>query len=251
MQWDPAQYSRYASDRGRPFIDLVARIGAASPRLVVDLGCGPGNMTALLADRWPSASVRGLDSSPEMIAAARTVPGISFDVQDVATWAPVGDVVVSNAVLQWVPEHPALIQSWCAALPSGSWLAWQVPGNFSAPSHTLMTALASSPRWRSLLDGVLRHDNVLTPSGYAELLLGAGWTADVWETTYLHVLTGPDPVLEWMSGTGLRPILQALSASDGAEFTASYAAALREAYPPGPGGTLFPFRRIFAVGHRP
>jgi trans-aconitate 2-methyltransferase len=270
VRWDPAQYTRYADERGRPFLDLLARVGAHAPRRVVDLGCGPGNLTALLRERWPSAIVEGLDSSPEMIERARTdVPGVQFAVGDVRTWTMPADcdVLISNATLQWVPEHRELLRSWADALPSGGWLAMQVPGNFDAPSHQLMRSLATSPRWAPLVGDVLRHDVVATPAGYAAVLLDAGLEVDVWETTYLHLLQGEDPVLEWVRGTGLRPILAALSASphgatsfdaeiwsaDGGSgrFEREYAALLREAYPPTAHGTLFEFRRIFAVAHKP
>jgi trans-aconitate 2-methyltransferase len=255
MRWDPVQYGRYAGERGRPFLDLLARVDAPAPRRVVDLGCGPGNLTALLARRWPAATVEGVDSSPEMIARARAdVPGVRFSVGDVRAWSTPADcdVLVSNAVLQWVPGHADLLRSWAAALPPDGWLAMQVPGNFGAPSHALMRSLASSPRWAALVGDVLRHaDAVATPSEYAALLLDAGLEVDAWETTYLHVLAGEDPVLEWVRGTGLRPILAALDGPDAAEFSAEYAAALREAYPRTSHGTLFEFRRVFAVGHRP
>lgn len=254
MKWDPVQYGRYADERGRPFLDLLGRIGASSPRRVVDLGCGPGNLTALLASRWPSAVVEGLDSSPEMIASAASVPGVWFRVEDVRTWdvPEDADVVISNAVLQWVPEHAALVSRWAAALPAEGWLAFQVPGNFGSPSHQLMRSLAGSPRWAEQVGDVLRHDDaVLSPSDYASLLLDAGLSVDVWETTYLHVLTGPDPVLQWVRGTGLRPVLAALG-SEAAEFEASYAGLLRAAYPADTSGrTVFPFRRLFAVAHKP
>ena len=255
MQWDPVQYGRYAGERGRPFLDLVARIAAPSPRRVVDVGCGPGALTALLADRWPAAQVLGLDSSPEMIATAAgtTRPNLRFELADAADWSMPADldVLVSNATLQWVPDHLRVLAAWAETLPPGGWLAVQVPGNFESPSHTLMRSLAESPRWREQLNGVLRHhDSVATPSEYAQLLLSAGLAADVWETTYLHVLAGADPVLDWVRGTGLRPVLAALPPAQAAEFEAEYAAQLREAYPAGPAGTVFPFRRIFAVGHR-
>jgi trans-aconitate 2-methyltransferase len=256
MRWDPAQYSRFADERGRPFVDLVARIGHESPRRVVDLGCGPGNLTALLAQRWPDAAIEGLDLSPEMIsaAAAHASGQVSFRVADVTAWTmpPDADVVLSNALLQWVPGHLDLLSRWAVDLPAGGWLALQVPGNFEAPSHVLMRELAESQRWAPRLSGVLRHgDAVSAPADYARSLLDLGLAADVWETTYLHLLTGADPVLNWVRGTGLRPVLSALDDTDAAEFTAEYAALLRAAYPAGGQGTMFAFRRVFAVGHRP
>jgi trans-aconitate 2-methyltransferase len=253
MRWDPQQYGRFADERGRPFHDLIARIGASAPRRVVDLGCGPGNLTALLAARWPDATVEGIDSSPEMIATAVPGPRLSFRVGDVRDWDQTdADVIVSNATLQWVPDHRELVSRWASSLPAGGWLAFQVPGNFDAPSHVLMHSLAESPRWASSLAGVLRHsDAVAAPEEYAQLLLGAGLQADVWTTTYLHVLPDPEAVLEWVRGTGLRPVLQALPPELAAEFEQEYLAQLRGAYPATPHGTLFPFRRIFAVGARP
>lgn len=254
MRWDPAQYERFAGPRARPFVDLVSRIETDAPRHVVDLGCGPGALTALLAARWPAAIVEGIDSSAEMIEAARALDtSVSFSVGDVTSWTMPADadVIISNAVLQWVPDHQDLIAAWAAALPSGGWLGFQVPGNFAEPAHATMRELAGSARWATSLSGVLRHhDAVSEPSSYAQLLLDAGLEVDVWETTYLHVLPGADPVLEWLRGTGLRPVLAALSPTDGAEFSAELASRLREAYPPGEHGTLFPFRRIFAVAHR-
>ena len=254
MRWDPVQYTRYADERGRPFHDLVGRVGATAPRRVVDVGCGPGTLTASLAERWPDAAVQGIDSSEEMIASAAALNSrADFRVADARSWTPPPDtdVLVSNATLQWVPGHQGVLARWAAALPDGAWLAVQVPGNFGSPSHTLMRELAESERWRARLDGVLRHhDSVASPEEYAQLLLSAGLVADVWETTYVHVLGGADPVLEWVRGTGLRPILAALPATETAEFEDEYARRLRAAYPATPRGTLFPFRRIFAVGHK-
>ncbi|MEO8888298.1 MAG: trans-aconitate 2-methyltransferase [Jatrophihabitantaceae bacterium] len=264
MRWDPAQYSQYADERGRPFLDLLNRVGAVAPRRVVDLGCGPGNLTALLAARWPSALVEGVDSSAEMIErASRTVDGVAFGVGDVRSWEmpPDCDVLVSNATLQWVPTHVELLRSWAAALPAGGWLAIQVPGNFQSPSHTLMRSLAESARWAPLIGSVLRHEDAVgSPASYAALLLDAGLYVDAWETTYLHRLPGADPVLQWVRGTGLRPVLAALADQTvavggatgpaGAAFEAEYAAALRTAYPTAEHGTLFPFRRIFAVARK-
>jgi trans-aconitate 2-methyltransferase len=249
MRWDPSQYERYGDERARPFRDLLGRIGAQRPRRVVDLGCGPGTMTALLTERWPDAVIEGIDSSPEMIAQARSVPGISVTLGDVAQWGsgPDVDVVLSSATLQWVPGHEELLARWARDLPPYGWLAFQVPGNFDAPAHTELRKLAA--QWG--LAHVLRHhDAVGSPSSYAELLLDAGLHVDAWETTYLHVLPGSDPVVEWLRGTGLRPVLGELSDADSARFCAELAEQLRGPYPPGPYGTLFPFRRIFAVGHK-
>ncbi len=255
MRWDPGQYARFSDERSRPFLDLVGRIGAATARRVVDVGCGPGSLTALLAHRWPDASVEGIDSSAEMIAVAAPLAGerLSFRVGDASTWQPPDDVdvIVSNATLQWVPDHFALLARWAASLRRGGWLAFQVPGNFDSPSHVLMRSLAETPRWAQPLAGVLRHhDAVAEPDRYARLMLDAGLSVDVWETTYLHVLPGDDPVLEWVRGTGLRPVLGALPPLEAAEFEQAYVAMLRHAYPQTAHGTIFPFRRVFAVGHR-
>jgi trans-aconitate 2-methyltransferase len=253
MKWDPQQYGRFAAERGRPFDDLLARVGAREPRRVVDLGCGTGALTALLAQRWPTAVVEGIDSSPEMIAQAAAGDRLGFRVGDVAEWTagPDVDVVISNATLQWVPTHRALITSWAGNLPPDGWLAFQVPGNFDSFSHALLRSLAESRRWASSLTGILRHDDAVgTPAEYAALLLGAGLDADAWETTYVHVLAGSDPVLEWMRGTALRPVMAALPAESYALFEQELADQLRTAYPPTEHGTLFPFRRVFAVGHR-
>jgi len=254
MRWDPAQYSRFAAERDRPFFDLTSRIDAVAPQHVVDIGCGQGHLTVTLAQRWPQAVVEGFDSSPEMIADAAGLPGVAFSVADAASWQPATDVdvIVSNAALQWVPNHQRLIARWSSELPSGGWVAVQVPGNFDSPSHALMRSLAGEKQWATKLQAVLRHsDAVGTPESYAKVFLDAGLDADVWETTYVHVLPGDDPVLEWIRGTGLRPILAALSPPDAEEFATQLAGKLRRAYPQGPHGTLFPFRRVFAVGHRP
>jgi len=167
--------------------------------------------------------------------------------------SPDTDVVISNAAFQWVPAHRELLRSWAAALPSGAWVAWQVPGNFDQPSHALLRSLAASPRWAPTLGDVLRGPSpVDSPSSYAALLLDVGWAADAWETTYVHVLSGPDPVLEWTRGTALRPVLATLpDDATRAEFEASYGELLATAYPAGPHGTFLPYRRIFCVGVKP
>ncbi|HVW40582.1 MAG TPA: trans-aconitate 2-methyltransferase [Amycolatopsis sp.] len=250
--WDPAAYLGYADLRARPFHDLIARVRAETPRRVVDLGCGPGNLTAALAERWPDAALEAYDSSPEMVAAARAT-GVDAQVLDIRDWtpAPDTDVVVTNAVLQWVPEHSALLRHWAAQLAQGAWLAMQVPGNFGAPSHTLTRSLAADPRWASRI-GPLRDDEAVhTPQEYADLLADAGCTVDAWETTYIQPLTGENAVLEWITGTALRPVRASLDDVSWADFRLELAPLLAEAYPPRPDGTVwFPFRRIFAVARR-
>jgi trans-aconitate 2-methyltransferase len=255
--WDPAQYERFAGERSRPFAELVGRIGAERPAVVVDLGCGTGALTATLAERWPEAAVDGLDSSPEMVARAASlaVPGrLRFALGDLRDWRPEApvDVLVANAVLQWVPEHPSLLERWAGELAPGGWLAFQVPGDDEdSPRHRLLAELLRSPRWRRLAVDGPRLQRVLAPEGYLERLAGAGCAVDAWETTYLHVLEGPDPVLEWMKGTALRPVLRALGEGpERAAFLAEYAALLRAAYPARPFGTVLPFRRLFVVAHR-
>jgi trans-aconitate 2-methyltransferase len=256
--WDPVRYLRFAGERARPFADLVSRIDAKSPRTVVDLGCGEGALTASLAQRWPDARVTGVDSSATMLAAAaaHAVPGrVDFVAGDVRDWAPgcPVDVVVSNAVLHWVPGHDQILSRWAGWLAPGGWVAVQMPGNFRAPTHALLTDLCRSPRWAAqVADAAPRPDAVAEPAAYLDVLTAAGLTADVWESTYLHVLTGPDPVLAWVRSTVLRPVLALLAEDDAAALTAEFASALREAYPARPDGTtLLPFRRIFAVGTRP
>jgi trans-aconitate 2-methyltransferase len=189
-------------------------------------------------------------------ASASASPGrVEFTLADVRDWTPPGpvDVVVSNAVLHWVPDHHHLMERWAGWLPAGGWIAVQVPGNFRAPTHALLAGLCRSARWADrLADAAPRPDAALEPAEYLDVLTGAGLSADAWETTYLHVLTGVDPVLAWVRSTVLRPVLALLPEDDAERFTAEYAAALREAYPPRPDGTtVLPFRRVFAVGTRP
>lgn len=247
--WDPGRYLAYVDERARPFVELLARVSAAEPARVVDLGCGPGNLTALLAERWPGAALTGLDASPEMIAAARRdVPGVDFAVGDLRDWRPDApvDVLVSNATLQWLPDHLEVLPRLVEAVRPGGWLAFQVPGNFAEPSHTLRAELAEEEPYRAHTREVAvpaSHDPVV----YLETLAGLDCEVDAWETTYLHRLSGPDPVFTWVSGTGARPTLQALPTGLRARFEAEFRRRLAAAYPPRPGGVLLPFRRIFVV----
>jgi len=249
--WNPSQYLQYADHRHRPFVDLVARVDLVAPRRIVDLGCGPGNSTLLLADRWPDAALDALDSSAEMVSAARR-NGLAAEQGDVRDWTPTEDtdLVVSNALLQWVPEHRELLAAWALALPSGAVIAVQMPGNFGAPSHRALREVARSAPWIDRLPtDLLRHDDTVDdPGDYARLLAGHGCAVDAWETTYIQQLSGPDPVLEWMRGTALTPVFDVLDADERTAFEADLAARLREEYPVEPDGvTLFPFRRVFCV----
>jgi len=256
--WDPDRYLAYADERGRPFVDLLARVPAENPRVVVDLGCGPGNLTALLADRWPTARVTGVDSSPEMIAAARSVDGIEWEIGDLRDWAepdplalraPI-DVLVSNATLQWIPDHLELLPGLLDRVQPGGWLAFQVPGNFDEPSHTMRADLAARAPYAEHVRGV-RVPASHAPDDYARLLLDLGCEVDAWETTYLHVLTGPDPVFDWVSGTGARPTLLALPDDLRPHFEDEFKALLRAAYPADASGrVILPFRRIFVVARK-
>jgi trans-aconitate 2-methyltransferase len=255
VRWEPAVYARYADERGRPFVELLTRVRFESATAVVDLGCGPGNLTAMLAQRWPEADIVGVDSSAEMVAAAGeyATERLRFVHADLAEWKPDGpvDVVVANAALHWVPGHVDLLAAFASWLRPGGALAFQVPDNFTEASHTLLHDLRASSRWRDrLAAGADRSAGVERPERYLRALVDAGLDADVWQTEYLHVLPGEDAVLNWVRGTALRPVLSALDADDQEEFVASYAQQLRAAYPKQEFGTVFPFRRTFAVGHR-
>lgn len=245
--WDPQHYLAYADERGRPFVDLLARVGATAPRSVVDLGCGPGNMTRLLAERWPGATVTGVDSSADMIARARAdQPSLTWVEADVRDWHEPADVVVSNAMLQWLPDHLALLPE-IGAL-AGEWLAFQVPANFAEPSHTIPGELAASGEYAEHTPSVERpasHDAV----DYLDALRH-DFDVDAWETTYLHLLRGEDAVFDWTSGTGMRPILDALPDGLRERFTTEVKARLRAAYPARDGVVVMPFRRVFVVARR-
>jgi trans-aconitate 2-methyltransferase len=254
MKWDPQVYLRFAGERGRPFADLLARVPASDPTSVVDLGCGPGNLTVTLADRWPDAGVVGVDSSAEMVQQARAQFGddrrIAFVEADVRTWRPAEpvDVLISNATFQWVPGHLDLLTDLVGVVRAGGWFAFQVPGNFGEPSHTELAAVRDSPRWRDRLAGAeLARPWVAEPDVYLGRLAPHATVLDVWETTYVQVLDGEDAVLRWMQGTGLRPVLSELDEAERAEFLEEYGARLRAAYPRRAFGTVLPYRRIFAV----
>jgi trans-aconitate 2-methyltransferase len=249
--WNPDVYLAFADHRGRPFFDLLSRVAAESPRRVADLGCGPGNLTATLNQRWPDARIEAWDSSPEMVEKARE-RGLDAKVGGIEDWAPQPDtdVVVSNAALQWVPGHRDIVLRWVRQLAPGSWLAFQVPGNFDAPSHEAVREVARrEPFVEELRDMPWREADVVgTPVEYAGLLRDAGCTVDVWETTYIHELRGETPVLDWITGTALTQVKARLSGDSWQRYRNEIIPVLAGAYPVRPDGvTFFPFRRIFVV----
>lgn len=246
--WDPGRYLQFADERFRPSRDLLARLEGA-PGVIWDLGCGTGEITALLGARWPEAEVHGLDSSTEMLARARSRPGIEWVHGDIAGWEPRGavDLIVATASLHWVPDHARLLPRLVGFLAPHGVLAIQMPRNFAEPSHTALAAVAGSPRWCDRVGHLVSPTAVAEPSWYHALLRPLTTHLDVWETIYHQALAGADPVVEWIRGTAARPYLAELG-TDADAFLADYAAAIRPHYPPAADGTtLFAFRRLFIV----
>ena len=250
-RWDPSQYLRFAAERARPAIDLLARIPIDAPGTVYDLGCGPGNVTRLLHERWPDARVVGVDSSEEMLGRARaTLPELEWVAADLATWRPdaAPALIYSNAALHWLDGHETLFPRLMGFLAAGGVLAVQMPRNFDSPSHTLIAETVRGGPWRERLEPLLRGSPVADPQTYFGLIAPLAAAVDIWETEYLHVLEGEDAVKEFTKGSALKPLLDALSEPERAAFEERYAALVREAYPRRPDGrTLFPFKRLFIV----
>lgn len=256
MTWDPAQYLAYGDLRLRPGLDLLARVPLAAPGRVVDLGCGPGTLTLLLAQRWPAAEVAGIDNDDAMLAeAVERDPErrVSWMPGDLAAWTAAHrvDLVFSNAALHWVDDHPRVLQQWLGQLAPGGVLAFQVPDNFDEPSHTSVAEVVDEGPWASRLRPLLLDHPVLPAHRYHRLLAPVVDDLDVWQTTYWQALTGPDPVLEWVKGSLLRPLLAELGDGERDQFLARVAERLGTAYPADESGTtLFPFRRLFVVAQR-
>lgn len=249
LDWDPSHYLRYADQRTRPGIELMARIPDGTPDTIVDLGCGTGHLTALLAARFPAATVIGVDSSDEMIDAARQDhPGLEWQLADIATWEPrdAVDIVFSNAALHWLDDHETLvprIRGWAAP---GATIAVQMPDNWGAPTHRIPADILDGPGWPEAAREALLRDRLSTPAAYRSWFEPA--SVDLWTTTYHHVLTGQDPVWEWVTGSVLRPVLAVLGDDDAARFGEACRDRYRTAYPAEPDGTtVMPFRRLFMV----
>ena len=259
VTWDPAQYGKFAEQRMRPVADLLARITLDAPEAIYDLGCGDGRVTRLLADRWPDAAITGVDSSPEMLEAARRVlpdvkwPNMNWVEADLTAWAaeaPAG-LVIANASLHWLDDHETLFPRLMTMVGDGGALAIQMPRNFDAPSHNCMRETAQAGPWKTKLEGSERLSPVAEPAEYYRILAPHAAAVDVWEIDYLHVLEGNDPVVEWTLGTGLRPYLTPLDEVEREAFLADYRARIADAYPRREDGkTLFPFRRLFMVATR-
>jgi trans-aconitate 2-methyltransferase len=256
MAWDPQEYQKFSNERSRPAADLLAQVELAAPRRVVDLGCGTGWLARALAERWPEAQVTGVDNSPPMLAQAEklAIDGrLQFALGDIAIWSPSEpvDLIVSNAALQWIKDHERLLGSLAAMLAPGGTLAVQMPNNFNSPSHTSIYDVAAEPRFAAKLAGVGLHRESVQPiAWYVERLHDLGLSVDAWQTTYVHVLEGKDPVVQWLRGTALRPVLAALAPDDALEFERELAARLAAAYPTRAGVTLFSMSRLFFVATR-
>jgi trans-aconitate 2-methyltransferase len=256
-RWDANQYLKFSDHRLRPGLELLERIPLQSPTVIYDLGCGTGNLTRIITERWPAARVYGLDNSKEMLAkAARESAKVRWVEGDVKDWRPnePPDLIYSNATLHWVENHGELFPRLAGFLKRGGCLAVQMPLSWSLPSHRLMreTLANGGTGGAALGTETLRQavgrDWVETAQVYYDLLAGRATRVDIWETEYLQVLEGPDAVLEWVKGTGLRPILNGLEERERGVFLAEYSRRLREAYPVrGDGKTLYPFRRLFIV----
>jgi trans-aconitate 2-methyltransferase len=256
-RWDPRQYLEFADQRLRPALELLERIPLESPELIYDLGCGTGQVTRLIAERWPDASVYGLDSSKEMLARAAAEPGnVRWVEGDAGTWSPDRqvDLIYSNATLHWVENHELLFPRLLGFVKAGGCLAVQMPLSWPLPSHRLMreTLAEGGPGGSPLGSETLRQavavNWVADAQVYYDLLAGPGRNVDIWETEYLQILEGQNPVLEWVKGTGLRPVLNRLNDDERECFLAEYSARLRVAYPVrADGQTLYPFRRLFMV----
>lgn len=252
MPWDPSQYLSFGAERLRPAIDLLARIPLDAPAEVLDLGCGAGNVSSLLAARWPAARIRGIDNSREMLGRARAEwPGLEWIEADLRDWAPAApvDLVFSNAALHWLEDHATLFPQLAAWVRPGGALAVQMPASHREPHHQAAFALAEEPPWRDLLGDRVRFPPVHGLAAYQGWLAPSFRQLDLWETTYLHRLEGEDPVTGWFKGSLLVPFLEALPAARQAGFLAAYGERVRKAYPKDPEGrTLMPMRRVFLVG---
>lgn len=249
--WNPQQYLTFEGHRLRPAMDLLARIPLHAPADIVDLGCGTGNVTRILHERWPQAKLVGVDSSAAMLSQARQMAiAVEWQEHDIRDWRPQErfDLIYSNAALHWLPDHETLFPNLMGYLKPGGCLAVQMPGNFTAPTHMLVYEVARAGPWRAKLEPLIKPPPVMEPADYYWALTSHAEQLDVWETTYTQLLEGDNPVAEWTKGSWLKPFLDALEEPQRGRFEAEYRHRILEAYPAGADGkTLLPFRRIFIV----
>ena len=253
--WDAAQYLKFERERTRPARDLLSAVILNDPRIVVDLGCGPGNSTQLLVDRYPRATVIGVDNSPDMLAKARTsVPDAHFENADIEKWAPphAPDLIFANAVLQWLPDHATILPRLLDCLSPGGILAVQMPDNLDEPSHALMRKVAAQTAFANKLAGAANARTTLAAlETYYSWLQPNAANVEIWRTTYVHPLEGASAIVEWLKATGLRPFVDPLTPSERAEFLAHYKSELAGAYPQQANGTsLLRFPRLFIVAKK-
>ncbi|MBO0663562.1 trans-aconitate 2-methyltransferase [Jiella sp. MQZ9-1] len=253
--WNADLYLRFADERTRPAAELLARVPLEVPARAVDLGCGPGNSTELIAQRYPAAKLEGIDTSQDMLAKARArLPQAQFTRGDVAAFQaePPADLVFANAVLQWLPNHARLLPKLMASLAPGGVLAVQMPDNLDEPSHRLMRETAVEPRFAAKIgDADKIRARILTAEAYYDLLAPHAASIDIWRTTYCHVLPGPAAIIDWVRATGLRPFLDLLNSAEQTDFLAAYATRIAKAYPVrADGKALFAFPRLFIVAVR-
>ena len=252
--WSPGQYLKFEDERTRPAAELLARVPIEQPRRILDVGCGPGNSTELLAARYPQAEIVGIDSSPEMIEAARKrLPSADFRAADIYDWTPSTpfDLVYGNAVFQWVPDHLAVLARLLDGCAPGGAVAMQVPDNLNEPTHMLMAAVARGGRWREKFETPIRRDPIPPPAAYYDRLKPHAANVDIWHTTYYHLLADAAAIVEWVKGTGLRPWLDRLDDGERAAYLAAYTERIAETYPPlVDGRVMLRFPRLFVVAVR-
>ena len=252
--WNPDQYLSFADERLRPALDLLAQVPLEKAGGIIDLGCGPGNVTPYLERRWPDAVLTGVDSSPEMLEKARAaLPQASWLQADIAEWSPAKapDLIYSNAALHWLSEHEVLFPRLLNFLAPGGCLAVQMPQTAAGAWRRAAQDLAGDGPWAAKLADLRRPGNVQMAAAYYRILAPHCSKVEIWETDYLHALSGPDPVAEWTKGAGLRPFLDRLEGDEKVDFYTAYAERLRALYPPQPDGrTLMTFRRLFVVALR-
>jgi trans-aconitate 2-methyltransferase len=253
--WNPSQYLKFDDERTRPCRDLVSRIRLENPSRIIDLGCGPGNSTQVLVENWPKAEVTGLDSSEQMIQSAKEkYPQQSWELGSIDTWTARAryDLVFSNAAYQWVPHHERVMPHLMRQVAPGGVFAFQVPANIEAPAHELMRTVAASPKWSSYFPHKVREWHAHGPAFYYDVLCDEASHLDIWTTEYQHILEGPEAIVEWYKGTGLRPFLDSLpDAVDKKKFLADYLKEIEQAFPRQKDGrVIFPFKRLFVIAIR-